>query len=343
MTVRAFRAPNLTELHHKLCHQLIWSPPTKLDVISSVDVQIHNVIAEADRMEWEFDLKKLWLTPQRWSMMVKQYIDPVELEKWLEKSAMHVGRTGRGISMMRTRTVASRGGPAQGNKETRRWGSCMLAVSYKAVPRPQITLYSRTSYMGYLSALDLSIAWMCGRYMAQAVGMKVEDMSFVWMNEAIQYHNFKSMAYLFNCPDPELRKTYHRIIRLPESKLTEEELMYLRTYPALRLTKTWMDRMIKLDKEGKTLGDMTYNTYRRIRRRYHTEVLGYEKAQTFEGWSLHKKGEKIGEQKEFFKAYKPLPHTMISDLDFRAIRMPLAGVKGIEFSGEVEDDEDDED
>lgn len=341
--MRAFRAKTLTGLHEKLCHELVWSPANKLDIVSTVDVQVHNVIAEAERMEWDFDLKDLWLTPSRWSMMVKQYIDPVEFEKWLEKCAMHIGKSGRGIGHMRTKTVAARGGPKDGNKETRRWGSCMLGVSYKAMPRPQITLYSRTSYMGYLSALDLSIAWVCGRYMAQAIGMKVEDMSFVWMNEAIQYHNFKSMAYLFNCTDPDLRKTYHRILRLRDEKLTEEEQMMIRVYPALRLTRSWMQRMVQLDREGKTLGDMTYNTYRRIRRRYHTEVLGYEKAQQFEGWSYYKKGDNIGEPKEFFKAYKPLPSTSIHHLDFRAIRLPLNGVKGIEFSGEIDEDEDDDD
>jgi hypothetical protein len=83
-----------------------------------------------------------------------------------------------------------------------------------------------------------------------------------------------------------------------------------------------MQRLIKLDQEGKTLGDMTYNTYRRIRRRYHTEVLGYERAQEFEGWSYYKNGPKKGEQKEFFKAYQPLASVSIKDLDFKGIHLP---------------------
>lgn len=342
--MRAFRAPTLTALHDSLCRTIVESPTDKLDVISSVDVQIHNTISEATSMEWEFDLKDLWLTPSRWSMMVRQYIDPDELEIWLDKCSGKIGSRGRGIGHMRTKTVAARGGPSKGNKETRRWGSCMLGISYKAIPRPTIVLYSRTSYLGYLSALDLSVAWMCAAYLAEAIpGLEVEDMSFVWMNEALQYHNFKSMAYLLNNKDPEEARQYRHLICDPDEAMTTADLVYIETRPALKLTRKWFGNLRKLDDEGKTLGDMSYNTYRRIRRRYHTEVMGYEYAQQFEGWSYYKKGPQEGEPKEFFKAYQPLPHTLISDLDFKAIKMPWGGEYGEEFSGdEGYDDEDDD-
>jgi len=88
---------------------------------------------------------------------------------------------------------------------------------------------------------------------------------------------------------------------------------------------------------------MNYNTYRRIRRRYHTEVLGYETAQTFEGWSYYKQGDKAGEEKEFFKAYQPLPHVDIHDLDFSPIGMPLTGGYGVDYiEGNDEEEDDDE-
>ncbi len=227
--------------------------------------------------------------------------------------------------MLRLKEVLPRGGEAFGNKQSRRWGACMLAVSYKAIPRPQITLYSRTSYLGYLSGLDLSVAWMCGKYLAGELGLKMEDISFVWMNEAMQYHNFKSMAYLLNHPDPELRRKYRRWIRFSEAKLRDiGDWDYVNSRPAIKLSRSWMQKLILMDQQGLTLGDMTYNTYRRIRRRYHTEVLGYERAQEFEGWSYFKKGPRLGEQKEFFPAYKPLSSVKIDDLDFKGIHLPYA-------------------
>lgn len=340
--MRLFEAKTLTELHDQLCYEIVEAKDDDLDVITTVDVQIHNVIAEADSMEWEFDLKDMWLTPSRWSMMVNQYLDADDLRAWIDQCAGKIGTKGRGIAVMRTKIVKPRGGPEQGNKETRRWGSCMLAVSYKAKPHPQITLYSRTSYLGYLGALDLSIAWMCGRYLAQAMGVPVESFKFVWMNEAIQYHNFKSMAYLLNHPDKKQRKRYRRILMKPEAKHKDEDVAALKRSPALRLTRKWLQGTMAMDDRGETLGDMTYNTYRRIRRRFHTEVMGYEYAQKFEGWSLYKKGPKTGEQKEFFKAYLPLNNCPIQTLDFKSLGMPLAGMKVVDYDGSDEEDDDDD-
>lgn len=333
--MKVHEAATLTQLHDKLCHHIIHASEDELDIISTVDVQIHNVIAEAKSMEWDFDLKWLWLTPQRWTMMVRQYINPGDFLEWIEKATKHIGVNGRGIAMLRTRVVAARGGKGKGNQETRRWGSCMLGISYKALPEPQITLYSRTSYLGYLSGLDISVAWMCGRYLANELGIPVTDMKFVWMNEATQYHNFKSMAYLLNNPNEDLRRKYRRWLRSSETKLRDlGEWDYVDSRPAIRLTRKWLQRLILDDQAGKTLGDMNYNTYRRIRRRYHTEVLGYEKAQTFEGWSYYKTGPRSGEQKEFFKAYKPLDSVLISDLDLKGINLPWAkpGTYGAAFA-----------
>src|SRR5690606_34287578 len=120
--------------------------------------------------------------------------------------------------------------------------------------RPQITLYSRTSYLGYLGALDLSVAWMVGRYLADAIGCKVEDFSFVWMNEAIQYHNFKSLAYLLNHPDEDLRGEYR--IMLMEPKMSKDLAQRLKGAPALRLSRKWLQNTMQLDTDGKTLGDI---------------------------------------------------------------------------------------
>lgn len=335
----------MTELHDLMCRTLVEAKDSELDVISSVDVQIHNVIAEADSMDWDFDLKDMWLTRSRWSMMVRQYIDPDELEAWINQITSKIGKKGRGIAMMRTKTVAARGGAATGhtNKETRRWGACMLAISYKAKPKPQITLYSRTSYLGYIGALDLTVAWMCAQTLAKAMGMDAKDFRFVWMNEAIQWHNFKSLAFLLNHPDKAKRKKYRRLMMKSDKKLKPEEVDLLTTSPGMALSRKWLAKVIREDKAGQTYGDMTYNTYRRIRRRWHTEVHGPEYAEQFEGWSYYKQGEKKGQKKEFFKAYPELPHCHVTTLDLKPLKMVEDRLAGEEFvGGGLEDDDDDE-
>lgn len=334
----------MTELHDKMCTALVTAREEELDVISTVDVQIHNVIAEAESMDWDFDMKSMWLTKSRWTMMVNQYLDPEEVTAWVDRCTSKIGTRGRGIAVMRTKMVAARGGAATGhtNKETRRWGSCMLAVSYKALPAPQITLYSRTSYLGYIGALDLTVAWMLGKTLAEAMGIKVEDIRFVWMNEAIQWHNFKSLAFLLNHPNKKRRKKYRRLMMKSTKKLEPDEIKALKKSPALHLSRKWLAKVIAEDKAGRTYGDMTYNTFRRIVRRYHTEVHGLDYAKQFEGWSVHKKGEKAGEKKEFFKAYGPLPSTHCSTLDFSMLAKKGADLSGAEFVGGEDEDDDDE-
>lgn len=342
--MHAYQADTMTDLHTKLCQNIVLAPKNKLDVITTADVQIHNTMAYAKSMDWEFDLKNLWLTKSRWTMMARQYIDPEELKIWIERSTGRVGLRGRGVSLMRTRIVKPRGGAATGhtNQETRRWGSCMLAISYKALPRPQITLYSRTCYLGYLSGLDLTVAWQCGRYLAHEMGIDVKDISFLWMNEAQQYHNFKSLAFLLNHVDEDQRDMYRGMML--NDKVPKKYKDTILQSPALLMSRRWMLNMLKLDRDGATLGDMSYNTYRRIRRRYHTEVLGYDVAQRFEGWSKYKQGPQKGEDKEYFKAYQPLPHTYAVDLDFSPIGMPLGQTWGADFDPEaaMEDDLDDD-
>jgi hypothetical protein len=205
--MRTYHAATMTEMYDQLTDSLINGTEDDLDVISTVDVQIHDIMAQADSMVWDFDMKSAWLTKSRWSMMVKQYIDPEELEAWIGRCTSRIGLRGRGVAVLRTKIVKPRGGAATGhtNKETRRWGSCMLGISYKALPVPQITLYSRTSYLGYIGALDLSVAWMVGHYLAKELGVPVSSFRFVWVNQAIQWHNFKSLAYMLNHTDDKLR------------------------------------------------------------------------------------------------------------------------------------------
>src|SRR3546814_8873362 len=55
-----------------------------VDMVSSVDTHLLNVVAEADSFAWEFDLKDAWLTQARFNTLIRQYIDPVAAENWLD-------------------------------------------------------------------------------------------------------------------------------------------------------------------------------------------------------------------------------------------------------------------
>jgi len=343
--MRAYHAATMTQLHSDICDSLIFGTQDELDIVTSVDVQIHDTIGMADSMVWDFNLKQMWVTKSRWSMLARQYIDPEELEAWIIKCKTMLGLTKRGIAVMRTNVVKARGGAATGhkNKESRRWGSCMLAISYKALPKPTITLISRTSYLGYLGALDMSVAWVCAKYLAKEMGVKVEDFSFVWINTAAQWHNFKSLAYMLNHPDPDRAIEARRLLTAEPEDLTREEKRQILSAPGLRLSRKWLRKVVMDDKTGRTYGDMSYNTFRRIIRRFHTEVYGEEYGKQFEGWNYYKVGPKAGEQKEFFGVYKLLPSCPVDSLDFTPIGMPMSRKIGEPFvepeDEELEDDD----
>lgn len=324
--VTTYQADNMNDLLTAMSLDLVTASADDLDIISNVDVAKHDVVATAESMAYNFDLKTIWVGRARWNMMVRQYLDPDLVQGWLRQSVEQIGRKGRGQAVLRTRVVKPRGGAATGhtNKETRRWGSCMLSVSYRAMPKPTITLHSRTSYLGYLAALDFNIAHVLAKYLADAMGLTVEDFRFVWMVEVIQWHGFKSLPWLICNDDDEIKAKYRHLLLKKLTTLEGEEHDEATT-PAMQICRRWLNFVRREDQDGKSYGETNYNTYRRIRRRWHTEVFGLAKAKTFEGWSVYRSGEQAGENKEYFKAYAPLPHCWTGGLDLSGIRLPMDG------------------
>jgi hypothetical protein len=323
--LNTYSASTMNELHTKMCMDLVMAPAQDLDMISQVDVAKYNVMAYADSMTYNHNIKSIWVGKSRWTMMVNQYLDRDELTAWLAQASTKIGTKGRGQAVLRTKVVKPRGGAATGhtNKESRRWGSCMLSLTYKAIPQPTITLHSRTSYIGYLAVLDFNIAHVVARALAAQLGIKVEDFAFVWMVESVQWHGFKSMAWLLCNEDETIRNTYRRLLIKKMDDLDEDE-QTLATTPAMVVTRKWVNYVRREDQRGNSYGETNYNTYRRIRRRWHTEVFGYERGQKFEGWSHYKKGHpKEGQQREFFKAYAPLPDVFTENLDLRPLGMKI--------------------
>jgi len=338
-----YHAATMTDMHNQMVDGLLFGTPETLDLISSVDVSQHHVVCEVDSMEWDFDLKTSWLTKNRWSMLVRQYIDPQDLESWIGRITSRIGLKERGMAVMRTKTVKPRGGEATGhtNKQTRIWGACMLSFTYKAKPHPTLTLHSRTSYMGYIAGLDLTIAYVIGKMLARELGIPVSKMKFVWFNEASQWHFFKSMSFVLTNPDPEKSELFRTLLLAPSAELDREHKKLIINHPAIRGSRKWLQKVVAEDAEGRTYGKLTYNTFRRVIRRYHTEVYGEEHARQFEGWQVYKRGPLVGQNQEFFTAYPPLPSVHVDTLDFDAIKMPMGRRYGDPFIGG--DDDEDED
>lgn len=278
-------------------------PP--VDMVSSVDTHLLNVIAEADSFQWEFDLKDSWLTKARFNTLIRQYINPYALDNWLDTVEAKLGKRKRGTAVMRTNLVQKRGNT---NRPSRQWGSCMLAISFRRVPVPQITLYSRTSYFGYIGYLDMTAAHACAREVSKRVGIPVEDMRFVWQIEDAQW-SWKSLSYMFQSEERE--QTLRRAREALQHDDEADRLWFEK--PGLFVAALWFDRFLQEDEEDVKYGDMTWGGCARVRRRYHTEVMGREYGKKWEGW------DGVGKLRGQSKTFPPLPSCSSSTLDFSAL------------------------
>lgn len=300
-----YTGETMTALHEEMCSSLAYGPKADMDMVTSVDVQKHNVTAIAGEMDWDFDLRDLWLTKSRWTAMIRQYVNPVALDAWVNTCGKKLVGRKRGVSIMRTNEVQQRSGTRRdgGERTWRTWGSCMLAIGYRALPRPQITLHSRTSYLGYIGALDMSVAYVCAKLIGEQVGIDPREMQFVWHLEAAQFHAFKSLAYLLDDPD---RRDEFMAMPVGNNTKTDQEIRH--DTPGLFIARKWMNQFEQNDADSLTYGDMNFGQTRRIRKRWHTEVLGWDHGEPYEGGDHRSASQN--------KRFKPLPSVPVDTLDF---------------------------
>lgn len=261
----------MTELHDAMCSKLLYSKKGEYDWITGTDVVFENVFATADTMEWECDIARYWLPKSRWTMMARQYLDPELVQLWIKQIVKRAEIKNANRIVLRTKTVNA---SFRGNATTRSLGSCMLSLSFSLQPQPTILLHSRTGYMGYLSPLDWSVAYHCGRLAAQELGLDISIFRFQWFVETIQYHRFRTIA--FPLGDKEERRRF--VTRVKHA----EESGALANYPALQRNAEQYRKWLAADREGLSYNTMSpYRSYQRPRKRFHSEVKGIEFARQF--------------------------------------------------------------
>lgn len=316
--INAYSFANPVEMHDMMCEQLIWgnnlgsgeyAPAGQMDYDAThgTEVALHNVSMHCETIAYDYNLKNLWVPPSRWNMMVRQYIDPLAFDDCMAKieermAGRYAGRKGRGIAVLRTRLVQGKG---TGRGVRRRWGSCMLNLSFRANPIPTVTLNSRTTYFGYLAMVDVSVARTFAQYCADIVGIPLEDIQFVWHLDQAQFHGFRSLAWMLG--DDEIRaemdEALPRRLEYPSRNAPGNQVGFRKALDGYA-------RIKKSDDAGTLYGDESFSSFARVRRRFHTEVFGPKYASQFEGGTRNRGG-KAG--------FAELPDLWVSKLDFAAL------------------------
>lgn len=258
-------AKNMDDAWDLANKKILWARREQLGYFSSLDTMLMDVMVLADTCEFNMNIgKDLWVTPTRWSTLVRQYVDPIRLFEFLE-GVKQISTYNRGIVAMMMKDVQRTVVASNARANRRKWGGCMRVLTYRAFPDPTITLFSRTSYWGYIGGLDMLLAHKIAAMacdMLTADGLELRDMKFRWVLDTAQFHGFKSMAYIFESDQDKLM----RVKDWPEDRLGPEE-----DYPTWKLVRNWWRRLHKQDLEGKPYAEMKYGAEKRIRRRYHAQ------------------------------------------------------------------------
>lgn len=225
-----------------------------IDFVASIDTILYDNLLQAESMAYEFDLgRDLWLTQQRWTMLLRQYLDLSETRRFVDRAAdIGLGEGKRGVvTSMFCKNVAR-------EAKKHRWGNCMGTFTYRGLrtDRPTISMHSRVSYIAYIGGLDLALAHVLARYISKRIKVPVKEFAFNWYIDALQFHGFKSLPLLY-------KREYIKDMERPE----------LRTkYPTIKIVGKWWDDVVRTTESGIPLTEIKYGPLRRVTRRYREYV-----------------------------------------------------------------------
>ncbi len=198
----------------------------------------------------------------------------------------------------------------------------MLNLSYRSNPRPTVSLHSRTTYFGYLAALDITVAHVFARACGEIVGIDPRDMAFVWTLDLAQFHGFRSLAWALG--DEGIREQMDEDV---DRRQSFSPRVVDGNQPGYRKALDGYARILNCDRPGKLYGDEAFSSFNRVRRRFHTEVFGVDYAEQFAGGAKD-----IG-------PFAPLPSTPASSLTFGALGAPFNGGAYLDVDTEEEDED----
>lgn len=221
-----------------------------IDFVASIDTIAYDNLLAAKSMEFDLNMgRDLWLNKQRWTRLVRQYLDRDEVERFIDHSQSILQREGRRgvVTTMFCNNVTRAA-------KKHRWGNCMLGFTFRGHKNgvPTLSMHSRVSYIAYIGGLDLALAHVLAREIGAGANLAPEDIAFRWHCDALQFHGFKSLPLLY-------RRRFIRDLETPK---------FRRKYPTIALVGRWWDTILRNEEEGKTLEEERYGPLRRIRRRY---------------------------------------------------------------------------
>jgi hypothetical protein len=250
MSFKVLRSPTQTQLWHDVTRWHLYKEEVDLEL--GIGTNLNNVILEAESMDFEFDLRDVWLNPSRWTRLTREYLDGPETTDFIRRSRVILNDKGRQgvITNMHFKGV-------ERFDRKHKWGNCLLAATFRGSDRndkvrPTLTIHSRVSYNAYMLGLDMALVHVLAREISEGSPHRIR---LQWHLDVMQLHSFKCLPYLYTQPD--LMEVLNGAIYEPDFD-----------YPTWNSIRRWWFKVLEFEKEGKTVEEEKYGPFKRIRRRY---------------------------------------------------------------------------
>ena len=232
------------------------------DAILNIETHLYDVRLTAESCRCDFDVgKHLWLNRSRWTRLLRDYLNPERLTLFLDQARLIYNgeaRCGATTNMLMASPVRS--------PKKHRWGGCMMGMTFRSdgYKHSTLTLYSRTTYMGYIGLLDMAVA----HCIARAITPELDTVGFRWHISSQQLHCFKTLPYIYSQPDLMKRLEQFTKRRRGTSRRPPTWVHIVKWYrKVLEHYAKWGVNMLDYEK---------YGPFRRIKRRW-LEYKGYLK------------------------------------------------------------------
>jgi len=263
MGFKVLRAPTQTELWHDVTRWHLYKP--EVDYYATIGTNLNNVILEAQSMEFEFDLRSLWLNRSRWTRLTREYLNGPETTDFVRRSREILTDKGRNgvITQMQFATV-------QRYAKKHKWGGCLMSATFRGHRKrniiPTLTLHSRVSYNCYMLGMDFCLAHVLAREISQGDPGQIR---LQWHFDVLQTHSFKSLPFIYSQPD-----LLAELVRSGKQEPNIDDEGFRNEYPTWRAIGKWWDTVRRYEEEGKTVAEEVYGPLKRIRRRWEEHKQG---------------------------------------------------------------------